>query len=210
MLILIQQHGTDSALGARDAFDHGQHHPSHGRVLTQDFERFVGLADDHHFVDHAPLAHAQRARQVVFFFRNAGDDLGHAGDEKYRYRKDQQIQFEYVSGAGHQGKEKREAYHGEKTQLAEQGDDRSKERDDREIGHAEREQRGERESFQIQNEAGDEFGAETRLPHFAERLENFFRLGQEDRRRKNPDEKQQRQLECDHPAHGLFGDHLVG
>src|SRR5271165_4225667 len=87
MFVLIQQHGAHSAFGARDALDHGKHHPSHSRVLAKHFKSLVGLTEYDHFIDHAPFVHAQRARQIELSFGYAGDHLGHAGDKKYRHRK---------------------------------------------------------------------------------------------------------------------------
>ena len=115
-----------------------------------------------------------------------------------------------MSGGRHQGEEKRQADHGEKTQLAEQSDDRAKERNDRQVSHQQREQGRQRDRLQIQIEAGDQFAAQTLHPHFAECLEDFFGLGEEDGRREDPDEKQHQQLESDQPPDRLLRDHPVG
>src|SRR5580692_6669946 len=209
MLVLIEQHGADSAFRPRYAFDHGQHHPSHRRILPQHFERLVSLAEDHDFIHHPPFVHPQRARQVELSLGYARDHLGHPRDKKYRNRKNQQIEFERVTRAGHQGEKKREAHHGKKPQLAEQRNDGTKERNDRQVGHQQRKRSRQSDRFQVQHETGDQFAAQTLHPHFAEGLPHFFGLRQENGRRKNPDEKQQHQLEYHHPAHRLSGDHLV-
>ena len=61
VLVLIQQQGPYASLGARDAFDHGEHHPAHGGVLAQGIKGGIGPAQDDYLPDHAPLAHTKGA-----------------------------------------------------------------------------------------------------------------------------------------------------
>src|ERR1035438_9283928 len=58
MLVLVEQHGAHAALGAGDAFHHGEHHPAHGRVLAEHFNRPVGGPQNDNLPHHLPLAEA--------------------------------------------------------------------------------------------------------------------------------------------------------
>src|SRR5213594_292575 len=53
MLVLIQQQRADTTLRPRDAFDHGEHHPTHGGVLAHGIESSIGFAQHNHLPDNA-------------------------------------------------------------------------------------------------------------------------------------------------------------
>jgi len=57
LFVLTEKHGANTAFGAHNSLDHGQHHPADGRVLTKDFERLVGSTEDDDLPDDAPFAH---------------------------------------------------------------------------------------------------------------------------------------------------------
>ena len=38
VLVLVEQHGADATFSAGDAFDHREHHPADGRILTEHFD----------------------------------------------------------------------------------------------------------------------------------------------------------------------------
>ena len=107
VLVLVEEHGADAAFRAGNAFNHGEHHPAHGGILAECFEGFIGLAENDNFVDDAPFAHAEGAPEIEFFFGDGGHDFGHAGNEEYRDRENEQIKFEFVAGGSHEGEEKR-------------------------------------------------------------------------------------------------------
>ena len=46
VVVLVEENGSNAALGADNAFHHGQHHPADRRILAQDIESLVRLPQE--------------------------------------------------------------------------------------------------------------------------------------------------------------------
>src|SRR5438046_2541019 len=136
MFVLIEKQRADAALGARNAFDHCEHHPSHRGVLAHGIESGAGPAQHDHFPNDPPLAHAQGAGQIKLFLRHLRHHVDHAGDKEDGDPEDEQAYFQAVPAGENDGEEKGESHHAEKSALGNRMGDRLEHRNNGQIGEA--------------------------------------------------------------------------